>query len=123
MKTLKIGDDLSEKILYGIKNSRLLICFMTKKYAHTVHCQKELVLADTFKKKIIVLMFENYRVNELGRIGLILDKFIRINIFKDLPSNNLWAANLSGALYFTIETMLDLETSHKGEDNNKQKVK
>lgn len=118
IKSLKIGDDLSEKILKAIKACKILICCMTKNYSQTRYCQKELVVADNLNKKIIVLMFENQRLQDLGKIGLIMDKFIRINIFKDADALEHWCGNLASALFVTIETMLGIDLSHKIDQEN-----
>lgn len=118
LKSLKVGDDLSEKILYGIRASKLLICCMTKNYSNSTHSQKELVVADNFRKRIVVLMFENHRMQDLGKIGLIMDRFIRINIFKDANAIETWRGNLASALFFTIETMLGIDLSAKLDKEN-----
>ena len=118
IKSLKVGDDLSEKILKAIKACKILICCMTKNYSQSRYCQKELVVADSLNKKIIVLMFENQRLKDLGKIGLIMDKFIRINIFKDSDALNYWCGNLASALFVTIETMLGIDLSAKIDEEN-----
>jgi hypothetical protein len=129
---------LSEKILKAIKACKILICCMTKNYSQSRYCQKELVVAvmlfcinkvcfvnyiflilkDSLNKKIIVLMFENQRLKDLGKIGLIMDKFIRINIFKDTDALNYWCGNLASALFVTIETMLGIDLSLKIDEEN-----
>ena len=118
IKSLKVGDDLSEKILKAIKACKILICCMTKNYSQSRYCQKELVVADSLNKKIIVLMFENQRLKDLGKIGLIMDKFIRINIFKDSDALECWCGNLASALFVTIETMLGVDLSLKIDQEN-----
>ena len=65
------------------------------------------------------LNLNKFSINkDLGKIGLIMDKFIRINIFKDTDALNYWNGNLASALFVTIETMLGIDLSSKIDEEN-----
>lgn len=118
LKCIRIGDNLSERILNALKSSKILVSCMTKSYSLTTNCQKEFLVADSLRKKMVILMFEDNRLSDLGKLGKIMDRFIRINMFKDkeslnINSENCWKGNLSNALYYIIETILGIDLSSK----------
>ena len=63
---------LSGQLASAIKKSKLFLCFISKKYSQSHNCILEIEYANTLRKKILVLMLENLKMEELDGVGLII---------------------------------------------------
>lgn len=70
----------------GILNSKIFVCFITKKYSNSTKCKKEISYAKSLNKNIIALMMEKYpeaELDKLGDVGSIIKNCPRIKCYKD----------------------------------------
>ena len=56
----------------GIKESQIFVCLITDAYHKSDICNREIEYATTLKKKMIVLMIEKLRIEDLGGVGFII---------------------------------------------------
>lgn len=78
---------LTEQLAKGIKNSKLFICCITKKYDDSKNCNLEINYAHSINKAIMVLMMEKIEVANLKPgIGIIIGSLARINCYRN-PTN------------------------------------
>jgi hypothetical protein len=90
------NDDYAEKILKGIKNSKSIICLISKSYVKSNNCCSELKIAKSLNKRIFLVMIENMRIEEYA-IG-----YHAIGIKQcDLSQNINWlSSNLTSSEQF-----------------------
>ena len=104
---LSAGDTLTEKLSQAILNSKIIICCITKKYAESTMCRKEIHFAINEKKPIIPLMFEYVKMSELdGGVGFLISDILRINLFKDKNVLTNWLGPLSEELLSAVRDSL-----------------
>ena len=56
----------------AISGCKIFMCLITSAYYKSRNCNLEIEYANTLKKKMIILMIENLRIEELGAIGFII---------------------------------------------------
>ena len=74
---IKVGDDYAERVQQGIKNSKCLLCLISKNYVKSENCCNELKLGKSWEKNIFLLMIENIEIKEysIGYIAMDLKKW------------------------------------------------
>jgi len=72
----------------GIRNSSVILCCITKKYAES-HC-REIKYADQISKPIEVLMFERLEIGNIGDLGFIIAPIARHNLYETPQIINNW---------------------------------
>ena len=77
------NSNLFREISDGIVKSSIFLCCVTKAYAESDNCVREITLAATEKKPMLVLMFENLKMNELGDVGFIINPIARFNCYQE----------------------------------------
>jgi hypothetical protein len=102
---------LYQKIAEGLKNSKIVICAITKSYAQSANCENEIAYAFEQKKKIIALMLERENIGELGGVGFKIANLLRINLYKDKEFlNNGWNSQIYVKLDAQINEYLQEST-------------
>jgi len=57
----------------GIKSTKKVVCFLTKKYIDSPNCRLEIQYANTLRKPMIICMLERIPIPEIKHgIGLII---------------------------------------------------
>jgi hypothetical protein len=74
---------LYEQLCQGIKNSKVVLCCVTQKYADSENCIKEITFAQTCKKPLVILMLERLNISEIGCVGFIIASLTRFNFYKE----------------------------------------
>ena len=77
---LKNDQNLHPALALAIKNSKIILCCITKKYDESTNCFREISWADSCKKQILVLMMERVDITELKNVGIIINPILRINL-------------------------------------------
>ena len=75
---------LSGQLANAIRNSKIFLCFITKKYSESHNCNLEIEYANTLRKKIMVLMIEPLEIEELDAVGFL----IKYNLNQRIILNN-----------------------------------
>ncbi len=60
---------LRSQLSKGIKNSKLIICCVTRAYCTSFNCESEINWAVEIKKPLIVLMMENFDLKEKFQVA------------------------------------------------------
>ncbi|ESO09751.1 hypothetical protein HELRODRAFT_195024 [Helobdella robusta] len=84
------GVSLYDMIDKGIRGAQLVLSCVTKKYALSANCRREVALSDAIKKPIIPLLFEKEAWPAEGPMGMILTPLQYLNFNQ---SQNAWDDN------------------------------
>ena len=76
------GDKLFAKIDKGIRGAKMVICCMTREYADSPNCKREINLAVNLNKPIIPLLMEKMDWPPRGSMGPILSEYLFIRFFQ-----------------------------------------
>ena len=78
------GLNLHENIQKGINNSEIILAFVTKRYCESQNCQLEIQYANRIKKKIIYIVLEKLKVDELPNgMGVLLAENLCFNVYSE----------------------------------------
>ena len=80
------NSSLSVQLTKGIRNSKLIVCFITKEYALSRNCMKELHFADKLNKIIMFLLINKMEAVNSDEIQFIMANYLYINCYKN-PEN------------------------------------
>lgn len=61
---------LSRQLTDAIKNSKVIICCITRDYCRSFNCNLEINFAHEIKKNLIILMLENIKSDEFSDINV-----------------------------------------------------
>lgn len=111
IRELSVGTNLNENLAKAIKNSKAVICCITRAYDKSENCIQEINWAKLNKKPLIVLMFEDVDVTELESVGFIIAPLLRINLFEDKQVINSWNGPKFDELIKAINNALSLNFS------------
>ena len=80
-RSMSTGNNLSTEISKGIKDAKIIICFLTLEYSKSEMCQCELNFAKTCKaeqseKVILPILLSKIKLTDLGGIGLLVSNLI-----------------------------------------------
>ena len=98
---------LFEDFANAIRNSKVLICCVTRSYMQSQFCVDELLFAIAKRKPVIVLMYENVALAELGDVGVAISPLLRINLFEDEQVKQSWSGPKSDALVRALAQFFD----------------
>ena len=100
-------NDLSfpEKCENYIKNSHVFLCCLSKSYADSEICKKQIFYAFSLKKQMIVVSLENLDPVHLSGIGFIISSILRVNFFEtsdcfDQIEKNVKVSNTTKCHFF-----------------------
>ena len=101
------GDDVFREMENGIRESSLFIAFITRKYAKSVNCQREIKYANELKPNrcLYVMLEKGLDKENLNGIGLLIAGYYRLNAFKE--ENGGWSENLYKKFVDSIREMLE----------------
>lgn len=72
------GQILFSELAKGVLKSKEIVCCITRDYAKSPNCEREIIFAVNEKKPIIALMFEDVPMGELSSVGFIITPLLRI---------------------------------------------
>ena len=107
---------LYSQIAEGIRHAKCFVCCITKKYTESLDCQRELNYASDLKKPIIVLMFENLKIDTInGSVGFIISPLLRCNLYNEMDriKQGNWKNPNMDSVIKTIESKIDNSTSQE----------
>ena len=91
IKQMGGGDSLYDKIDRGVRGSKLVISCVTKKYALSANCRREVSLSDALKRPIIPLLLEDLIWPPEGPMGMVFTQLKYIEFIKPDPNiQNEW---------------------------------
>lgn len=103
-----IVDSNNSQITKSISAASIVICCITKAYAQSENCQREIMFAHKIRKPLIILMFEKVdNIYELGSIGLFIAALLRINIFEDPQVVINWTGPKANEILRSLPRALD----------------
>ena len=105
------NDNLLTQIADAIKKSTIFLCCITKKYAESDICRKEISYANTLKKRFIVLMLENLKMDDLGDVGFIINTESRFNCYKEPDFFANFNGGVFNSIFIAIKNTLAKESS------------
>ena len=73
------GDSLYEKIDRGVRGCRVVLSCVTRKYALSANCRREVSLADALRKPIIPLLLEKSAWPPEGPMSMVFTQLLYIN--------------------------------------------
>lgn len=106
--TFSANSDLSIQITQAVKNSRAVICCITKAYDTSKNCRREISLANDYNKPLIVLMFEDLKITDLEFVGFYITSILRINLFEDPQVTQSWQGPKSDEIIKAINNALGI---------------
>jgi hypothetical protein len=95
-----------KRILRNMLRSKFIICCVTKDYIKSRKCKDELIMAYTSSKPILVLMFQEIRLDDLGLVGCLANGNPKIPVYNYLKSKNPWNGSLIAEIGMSIQTVL-----------------
>ena len=123
------GDSLYDKIDAGIRSAKVLISCVTKNYALSSNCRREVSLASSLNKPIIPLLMEKMSWPPEGPMAEAFTKLVFVNCYKpNIEIQDNWQGQHFDKLLGKIKERVpepDLEvhekkTENKQEDNQKK---
>ena len=125
------GDSLYDKIDAGIRSAKVLISCVTKNYALSSNCRREVSLASSLNKPIIPLLMEKMSWPPEGPMADTFTKLVFLNCYKpNIEIQDNWQGQHFDKLVAKIKERVpepDLEIHERGtekreqEDNDNQK--
>ena len=73
------GDSLYEKIDRGVRGCQVVLSCVTRKYALSANCRREVSLADALKKPIVPLLLETSAWPPEGPMSMVFTQLLYIN--------------------------------------------
>ena len=89
LNQLTAGESISSQLAQGIQQSEYFLCFITQKYSDSKNWVLELTFASTLHKRIIPVMLEEIKMQDLGSVGFIISTCISINYFESKNKEEL----------------------------------
>lgn len=77
------GDQLFAKINEGMRAAKIVLCMVTKKYAKSENCNKEVNLANLLNKPIIPILIENISWPPEGSMSMLFAQLLYIQFFSE----------------------------------------
>ena len=74
---------LSQELANALQNSKVFVAFVTSKYAESKNCESEFAYANARDMKTVCVMLEKEDITDLGGIGFMIARLLRINAYKD----------------------------------------
>ena len=100
------GDNLNNELADAILNANIFISCITKNYANSEMCNKELTFAFKAKKKIIPILFEDLNMVELRGVGLIISNLLYIKVDFNKKWENVWLGPIADKLIGSLNNAL-----------------
>lgn len=76
------SNGLYEQLASGIRNSRIILCLLTKKYVKSANCKLEINYSFSLKKTIVYVMVDKMSVDDLGEVGFLMGNSVYIQGYK-----------------------------------------
>ena len=92
---------LYEQLCEGIKNSKCVVCCVTKKYSQSENCIREINFASVSRKPLIIIMLDRLDVSDIGSVGFIIASLTRFNIYKN-DTNSKWSGEIYNSMIKSI---------------------
>ncbi|CAD5114025.1 DgyrCDS3184 [Dimorphilus gyrociliatus] len=118
------GDSLFDKIDKGIRGAKIVVSCVTKKYALSVNCKREVSLSSALNKPIIPLLLENMSWPPEGQMSMIFTQLLYIGFHKK-ENSSLWQGDEFDQLTSKIDTNITPSNDINDEDelDNSQETK
>lgn len=92
---------LYEQLCEGIKNSKCVVCCVTKKYTQSDNCIREINFASVSRKPLIIIMLDRLDVSDIGSVGFIVASLTRFNIYKN-ETGDKWSGEIFDSMLKSI---------------------
>ena len=84
------GDSLYDKIDKGVRNCKVVISCVTKKYAISANCRREVSLTDALRRPMIPLLLEKMDWPPEGPMSMPFTQLLFINFYRDEEVQMKW---------------------------------
>ena len=84
------GDSLYDKIDKGVRNCKVVISCVTKKYAISANCRREVSLTDALRRPMIPLLLEKMDWPPEGPMSMPYTQLLFINFYRDEEVQMKW---------------------------------
>ena len=80
----QMQDDVNQRMIEGIRNSRVFVCCVTVDYANRKNTMRELNYADRLEKEKVFVVFEKFKsdlemLDQIGKVGFIMGSVLYYN--------------------------------------------
>jgi hypothetical protein len=101
-------DNISKTIAEGIRNSKLIICCVTKFYSQSTIQQSELELVSELKKPLVIIMLEDLKLMDVSEISMHIGHLRRCNLFSDYRGLKSWSGKIFDDIIQKIKQVLEI---------------
>lgn len=112
------GEVLHSELIKGITNSKVVVSCITVDYAKSQNCENELCFTYDSKIPLIVLMFENAPLSELGGVGFKIARLNRVNLFQDDDVTENWSGAYADQMVRAIQASLGKDSKKPEAQSN-----
>ena len=105
-------NSLYKELSTAIKNSKIFMCCVTRKYCMSNNCLKEINFASYLKKEFVVLMWEELKIQDIDEVGFIISPYVRNNCYKHPELLTSWTGDMFNSIMHGINQIL----GRSGED-------
>lgn len=108
LEQIKLAENLSKQIAEGIKNSKIVLCCVTKLYSQSNINQSELEIAFELHKPLVVIMLEDLKLIDVPEISIRIANQKRCNLFTEVRGLKTWSGKLFDEVIQRIKQLLDV---------------
>jgi len=103
---MSAGTQLYQKMEEGLRQSEIILCFITKEYCESENCRFELSFTIENKlKRIFIILEPNLNKQNLYGIGILIAGSLRFNAYKPPNTFNPWSEELYKKLVYSINAL------------------
>ena len=101
---MSAGTELYKKMEEGLRQSEIVLCFITKEYCESENCRFELAFTIENKlKRIFIILEPNIQKQNLNGVGILIAGSLRFNAYKPPNTFNPWSEDLYNKLVYSIK--------------------
>jgi hypothetical protein len=114
---------LYKELSNAIKNSKIFLCCITKKYCLSNNCLKEINFASYLRKEFVVLMWEELKMQDIDEVGFIISPYVRNNIYKTPEIFRNWDCDAFKQIMNGITQILQKLEEAESKSNDQKVIK
>lgn len=101
-KKIFASNGMQMQIEDGLRNSEIIICFISTEFCNSVNCNYEMACAVRLKMKRIYVLLENVNTDSLRNRGVLAPGYISISAFEQIKKFEVWFDELYSKLTYSI---------------------
>ena len=104
---MRPGDELYKKMEEGLRQSKMVLCFINKEYCKSENCRFELSFTIENKlKRIFVILEPDLNKQNLYGVGVLIAGSLRFNAYKPPNTFEPWSEDLYNKLVYSVRALL-----------------